>query len=183
MQRKKENYPSWYLLYTNPRAEKKVGLELQKRGFEIFLPLQKTQKQWSDRKKWIEEPLFKSYIFIFTELERSYFEILNIHGVVKFINFEKSPVIVDPREIELVKLLLGNIENIEVITKDLLVSLNPGDEMEVVAGPLKGNSGKLVNRKGNGVLLIELSSIQQNLLVSIPKEYLKISKMANLVSN
>ncbi len=56
---KKENITCWYLLYTNPRAEKKVALELQKKGFEVFLPLQRTLKVWSDRKKWVEEPLFK----------------------------------------------------------------------------------------------------------------------------
>ena len=61
----------WYLLYTKPRAEKKVALELGLKGYELFLPLQRTLKQWSDRKKWVEEPLFKGYIFIYTVLEKN----------------------------------------------------------------------------------------------------------------
>ena len=54
----------WYALYTKPRWEKKIDAALLKKGIEAWCPLQKIEKQWSDRKKIIEEPLFKSYIFI-----------------------------------------------------------------------------------------------------------------------
>ena len=65
----------WYLLYTAPRAEKKVNAELIKREFTTFLPLQKKIVQWSDRKKTIDSPLFSSYIFIYTSMS-FYYEIL-----------------------------------------------------------------------------------------------------------
>ena len=45
----------WYLLYTAPRAEKKVNAALIKREFTTFLPLQKKVVQWSDRKKTIDK--------------------------------------------------------------------------------------------------------------------------------
>jgi transcription antitermination factor NusG len=92
-----------------PAQKKKLPLELQKKGYEVFLPLQKTLKTWSDRKKWVEEPLFKSYLFIETELEANYYTILNTPGIVKFISFQSHPAIVDPREINLVKLLVRSI--------------------------------------------------------------------------
>jgi transcription antitermination factor NusG len=54
----------WYVIYTRPRWEKKVyGLLLEK-GVESYCPLNKVQKKWSDRLKWVEEPLFKSYVFV-----------------------------------------------------------------------------------------------------------------------
>ena len=80
----------WYALYTKPRAEKKVSSELDFRGFENFLPLQTTIKQWSDRKKKVEIPLFNSYIFVRIDLEKYYYKILEIPGIVKFVKFGKE---------------------------------------------------------------------------------------------
>ena len=55
--------PQWVALYTNPRAEKKAESNLKETGFEVYLPLRKELHTWSDRKKWVEVPLLKSYIF------------------------------------------------------------------------------------------------------------------------
>ena len=167
-----ENYQTyWYLLYTNPRAEKKVETELRFKGFEVFLPLHKTLRQWSDRKKMVEVPLFNSYLFIYTQLEKNYYQILNTPGVVKFINFESKPAIVDPREIELVKLMLGNISNLDITaTSD---ELAPGEEIEVIAGPLIGTKAIMLEHKGKNRVVIELSSIKQSVLITLPIEFLR----------
>ena len=58
---------SWYAVYTRPRAEKLVFQRIQETGIEVFLPMQKTIRQWSDRKKVIEKPLLSSYIFVKTK--------------------------------------------------------------------------------------------------------------------
>ncbi len=178
MIQKRDPKAQWYLLYTNPRAEKKVENELLKKGYQVFLPTHRTLKNWSDRKKWVEEPLFKSYIFIYTELEKQYYDILNVMGIVKFVNFEKNPAIVDPREIALVKLMLGNVSD--------LISLNSfpdlvegGDEVEVIAGPLIGTKGKMIYKNGTKLLQIELESIHQTLLVSMPLEFVRVSNKIN----
>jgi transcriptional antiterminator RfaH len=174
----KTNKTHWYLLYTNPRAEKKAALELQKKGYEVFLPLQKTLKTWSDRKKWVEEPLFKSYLFIETELEANYYTILNTPSIVKFISFQSHPAIVDPREINLVKLLLG--DNLELSQNEITETLHPGDNVTIIAGPLFGNSGKLISTRTGERVLIELQSMKQNLLVTLPNNYL--NKISNSIS-
>jgi transcription antitermination factor NusG len=167
----KNNQTHWYLLYTNPRAEKKVALELQHKGYEIFLPLQRTLKVWSDRKKWVEEPLFKSYLFIQTQLEANFYNILNTPGVVKFISFQSTPAIVDPREINLVKLILGGHED-PVGSGATNDSWLEGESVTIISGPLIGTSGKLINTRTGNKMLIELQSIQQSILVSIPQHYL-----------
>ncbi len=174
----KSNKTNWYLLYTNPRAEKKVAVELQKKGYEVFLPLQKTLKVWSDRKKWVEEPLFSSYLFIQTQLEANFYNILKTSGVVKFISFQSTPAIVDPREIYLVKLLLG--ENINM-SQDVSSELwQAGDEVSIIAGPLLGTQGRLISTRTGNKMLIELQSIQQNILVSIPQYFLSKTNLSNL---
>jgi transcriptional antiterminator RfaH len=171
----KNNQTHWYLLYTNPRAEKKVALELQRKGYEVFLPLQRTLKVWSDRKKWVEEPLFKSYLFIQTQLEANFYHILNTPGVVKFISFHSTPAIVDPREIHLVKMLLGDF--IELVASSHVEPGEPrlwveGEEITIIAGPLIGTSGKLITTLTGNKMLIELETMQQNLLITIPSNFL-----------
>jgi transcriptional antiterminator RfaH len=179
----KTNKTHWYLLYTNPRAEKKAALELQKKGYEVFLPLQKTLKVWSDRKKWVEEPLFKSYLFIETELEANYYTILNTPGIVKFISFQSHPAIVDPREINLVKLLLSDHDELSIgshrehLEPGLWVE---GEAVTIIAGPLIGTTGKLITTRTGNKMLIELLSIQQNILATIPQQFLSKTTLNNL---
>ena len=171
MQLKQETLSHWYLLYTNPRAEKKAEIELRFLGYEVYLPLHKTLRQWSDRKKMVEVPLFNSYLFVYTELEKNFYPILNVPGVVKFVNFEKKPAIVDPREIELIRLMLGNIQDLENVTAG--EPIEPGEEIEIIAGPLIGTKGKMIEHKGKNKILIELNSIQQSLAVTLPVEFLR----------
>ena len=59
----------WIAVYTKPRHEKTVALELGKKGIESYLPLLKERRKWSDRKKWVEFPLFRSYVFVKIELK------------------------------------------------------------------------------------------------------------------
>ena len=58
------NEKHWYAVYTRPRSEKRVDILLQKKSIESWCPLQKVQRQWSDRKKTILQPLFTSYVFV-----------------------------------------------------------------------------------------------------------------------
>jgi transcriptional antiterminator RfaH len=143
----------------------------------VFLPLHKTLKIWSDRKKWVKEPLFKSYIFIYTDLEKQYYDILNVTGIVKFVNFEKNPAVVDPREIALVKLMLGNVDEVirgESCEKDdEKWEGQMGDEVDVIAGPLIGTKGKMIFKNGTKLLQIELESMHQMLLVSMPQDFVR----------
>jgi transcription antitermination factor NusG len=165
---------NWYLLYTNPRAEKKVAEAYQKMGFEYFLPLQKTLKQWSDRKKWVEEPLFKSYVFLKMNLEKSYYQALSVIGASKLVSFEGKPVVVDPREIDLVKRLLGNVES-NICLESLLEDFSEiqGMEVDIMAGPLLGMHGKLIQRKGKQLVVVELRTMHQVLCVNIPMNHIR----------
>jgi transcription elongation factor/antiterminator RfaH len=160
----------WYVFYTFSRKEKKIKEYLEKKGVEVFLPLLKIRKQWSDRKKWVEEPLFKSYIFIETELEKNYYDILNTNGIVKFINFEKRPVVVNQKEIETIQLLLGYTEGMEATDENFDI----GQKVEVVAGPLLGLNGLLVQKNGNNHFMMELETIHQKILINIPSNFLRI---------
>ena len=81
-----DNLYRWYPVYTNSRAEKKAYQELQRKGIEAYLPLKKEWRQWSDRKKIVEEPLFKSYIFVRIS-NKEHAEVLMTQGVSRFLYF------------------------------------------------------------------------------------------------
>lgn len=164
-----EENKKWYALYTNPRAEKKVELELQKRDYQVYLPQRTTLKQWSDRKKKVTVPLFPSYIFICLELERNYYDILNIPGVVKFIRMGKDIVSIRAQQIQEIQLFLSNFEHYEVLNE----LFEPKMPVEVIAGPLKGTKGTISELKGNKLFVIEVEQIGFSLALSLPANYLK----------
>ena len=161
----------WYAAYTNSRAEKKVLKELQKQGIEAYLPLQKRLRQWSDRRKWVEEPLIRCYIFVRIDLS-DYYQVLNTNGVVRYITFEGKAVPIPADQIEVLKKLVANEADVEVTTDNFTT----GDKVKVVSGPLHGLEGELVDFRGNRRVMIRIEHIGQQLVVSIPAGFLEIIK-------
>ena len=92
----------WYAIYTKPRWEKKVAERLDEKGIEHFLPLIKTLKIWSDRKKWIQEPLFRSYIFVHVN-PSEYLPALQTPGALRYITIESRPVAIPPIQIDAIR--------------------------------------------------------------------------------
>jgi transcription antitermination factor NusG len=110
----------WFALYTKPRWEKKVNQLLTGKGVECYCPLNKVKRKWSDRTKTIEEPLFKSYVFVkVTEEERTKVRLTN--GVVNFVYWNGKPAVVREKEIQTIKLFLDEHENVQLRPMDLTV--------------------------------------------------------------
>jgi len=162
---------SWFAVYSKPRFEKRAYSGLMEAGIDTFLPLIKTLKQWSDRKKWVEEPLFRSYLFVHI-VKSDYFRVLNTSGVVRYIRFEGKAVPVPPQQILAIKQYL----NSEEIIQESQTTFDIGDTVEVFRGELKGLTGNLVKIQGRQKVKIEIESIGQSIILTIPKSYLRILK-------
>jgi transcription antitermination factor NusG len=158
----------WYLLYTAPRAEKKVNLELIRRDFITFLPLQKKIVQWSDRKKMVETPLFSSYIFICTSLSY-YYELLNIAGIVKFVTFQGQPAELNENQINLIKLMVANYDDVEAVTE----TFEKGEQIKIIAGPLQNQIGELIEYKTSKKVLVKIENTGFSLIVQLPNNILR----------
>lgn len=161
----------WYALYTNPRAEKKAAQELSARGFESFLPLQTTLKQWSDRKKKVQEPLFKSYLFVKTDLERHHADVLSVNGIVKFVRIGKETVPVRDEVIEAIRLSLLHYKDLETSSENFALH----QQVKVIAGPLTGITGYVSGIASNQYLAIRVEQLGTSLLVKIPAAYLELT--------
>ena len=165
----KQTNKKWYAVYTKSRNEKKVNELLAEKGIESYLPLQKTLKQWSDRKKFVEEPLFRSYIFVRIDYKH-HIDVLQTQGVVTFVKFAGKPEPVPDKQIEAVKMLLAENYDFEVTNENLKI----GDKVEVTQGAMKGLQGELVEYRGKKKVVIRIDTIGQNLLVDIPAAYVRI---------
>jgi transcription antitermination factor NusG len=125
---------NWYVLYVQYRKEIKVTQMLENMAIEVYCPLIKETKQWSDRKKNIETPLFKSYVFVrLSEKERDL--VFSVPGVVRYLFWLGKPALVRNDEINTIKNWLID-DNIEDITLSKLI---PGDELEIKKGILKNH--------------------------------------------
>jgi transcription antitermination factor NusG len=158
----------WYALYTKPRFEKKVAGQLQDKHIESYLPLKRVLKQWSDRKKWVEEPLFRSYIFIHTDL-RDQQRALCTHGVLKLVAFGNQPALVRDEEIDIIRRIL--LEDTDV---ESCLPVSVGDRIEIVRGPLMGIQGRLEEIRSSKRLVLVIDSIKQALRFSVNLSDIKV---------
>jgi transcriptional antiterminator RfaH len=158
----------WYAIYTRPRAEKQVFQRLCETGIETFLPLQKTYRMWSDRKKLVEKPLLSSYLFVKTK-SKHFPEVYKTNGVVKFVTFEGHPASIPQKQIDNLRLLINSDEDIEVSGE----RFEKGDNVEVVSGSLVGLTGELIKIGNRNRFIIRIDSLEQNLILNIPKTFLK----------
>ncbi len=171
MREDKKQNEQWYAIYTKARAEKKVSKQLEDIRVTYYLPLQKVLRQWSDRKKWVEVPLFSSYIFVRFKPNdiRTYDTIRSVYGVSRFISFEGTPVTVPPYQIEVIRRFL---KERDIPDQKALDHLTPGEPVAVQKGILTGLEGNIVEWKGKHKVLVNLESVAQKVLVTVPKSYL-----------
>ena len=144
----------WYALYTKPRWEKKIFKSLQLKGIEAYCPLNKVRRKWSDRIKVIEEPLFKSYIFVRVSEELKT-EIRYVDGILNFVYWNGKPAIVKDEEIIEIKKFMSEYEDVEVRAIDVL----PADEVMVNAGVMMGASGRVIRTMGNNIVEVRVDSL------------------------
>ncbi|MCK4568861.1 MAG: UpxY family transcription antiterminator [Bacteroidales bacterium] len=159
---------SWYAIYTRSRTEKQTHKLLLKAGIDTYLPLIRVLKQWSDRKKWVEEPLFRSYIFVcITQAE--YYDVLNTPGSVRFISFEGKAVAIPPQQIEAIRQYVDTGQELP----DVELDLSPGTMVDIIAGPMRGISGELLEIMGKKKVRIEIDGLGQAVYLELPASHIK----------
>ncbi len=155
--------PAWYALYTRSRFEKKLLSELTDRSVEVFLPMREVLSRWKDRKKRIWIPLFPGYIFVHhVDTPANRYRVLNVPGAVRFVGTEGHADPVPDEQLEAVRRFLE-----ASISIDPYPYLRVGKRVEVVAGPLKGIEGILVQKKGRFRFVLQVDLIRQAISVEI----------------
>jgi len=167
--KEKEIEPKWYAVYTRPRFEKQVMKSLLDQSIECYLPLIKTMRQWSDRKKIVEVPLFSSYVFV--HIDRSvYDQVLQIHGAVKYITFEGRAATIPSDQIDKLKIIVDSNEKVESTWEPR----HKGDHVIVTAGSLKGLQGELITEGDRKKVLVRIQGIDQNLTIEVHSSLIEL---------
>jgi transcription antitermination factor NusG len=130
----------WLAVYTRPRWEKKVNQLLTEKGVESYCPLNKVRRKWSDRIKIVEEPLFKSYVFVkVSDDDRTAVRMTN--GAINFVYWNGKPAVIKEKEIVAIKRFLNEYENVEAVP----VNLKVNQRVRVTNGTLMDQEGKVLD--------------------------------------
>ncbi|WP_424495027.1 UpxY family transcription antiterminator [Salinimicrobium sp. GXAS 041] len=143
----------WYVLYTKPRWEQKVARELEEMGIETYCPLITEVKQWSDRKKKVRSPLFKSYVFVKLE-DRERSRVFDVPGVLYYLYWLRKPAVVREIELDTIKSWLQDerMEEVEVS------HLSTGDQLTIANGTFQGKEA-IIQKVGKKRLRLILKSL------------------------
>jgi transcription antitermination factor NusG len=142
------NEKNWYAIYTKPRWEKKVAGALSQAGIENYCPTTKVVRQWSDRKKTIVEPLFKSYVFVqVTEKEK--WEVKSVYGVLNYVYYQGKPAVIKQAEIDAIIAFMQANDYVNV--QD--IRINTGDYVKINTPPFMELEGEVVALKGKEAIL------------------------------
>jgi transcription antitermination factor NusG len=139
-----ENKTYWYAVYTKPRWEKKIARLLDEKGIENYCPLNKVIKQWSDRKKVVLEPVFKSYVFVKVAEEHKW-DLKKITGVLNFVYWLGKPAQIREDEIVTIKKFLNEFADVKI---EDAAKLTVNTKVRVKQGVLMNYRGLLVEVTG-----------------------------------
>ena len=130
----------WLAIYTRPRWEKKVNSLLLEKGVESYCPLNKVRRKWSDRVKIVEEPLFKSYVFVkVSDDDRT--AVRMTPGAINFVYWNGKPAVIREKEIIAIRKFLDEYENVEAHPVDIRVN----ERVRVTNGTLMDHEGKVLD--------------------------------------
>src|SRR5688572_29524649 len=153
----------WYLIYTKPRHEKKVHARLTELKVNSFLPIRKTLRNWHDRRKYIDEPLFPSYVFIYLNDVQNYYNGMEVESALYYVKIGK----------EMARVSDTVVNNIRIATqqeKDIEVSdtfFQPGHKVVISQGALTGLTCEVVENDNKQKLLVRVELLQRNILLSL----------------
>jgi transcription antitermination factor NusG len=154
----------WYVFYCRSRAEKKADIELKLRGYEAYLPLMMQERVWSDRIKKVMMPMFSGYIFI-NCYDYDIIKILQLSQIVTTVRIGGEYATIRQKEI----ILLRTIEEHGLKVLIQPYTIIEGDEVEIIAGVLRGHSGICVEESHSSFLSIAIEGINQSIKVKIDK--------------
>jgi transcription termination/antitermination protein NusG len=158
MSRGVEDY-RWYAVLCRSRHEQIVADGLTQKGLTAFLPRIRETRNWSDRRKQIEMPLFPGYVFVkISELKNSRVPVLQTTGVVRFVGNMNTPLSIPEKEIEDVRAVVEQREGVSPYS-----SLVIGQRVRILGGALDGVEGTLMARDTKSLLVISIQLIQRSI--------------------
>lgn len=154
---------AWYAIYMRFQHEKSAAALLQRKNFEVFLPLYQSVHQWSDRNQLVTLPLFPCYLFLRTSVDRK-LEVLRTGGVRSFVENAKRACEVSDKEIDTLRRVCST--GVGVLPHPYL---RQGDHVRVQTGPLAGTEGFFVRTKNQYRVVISVELLRKGVSVEVDR--------------
>jgi transcriptional antiterminator NusG len=153
--RQRDSPPVWYAIWTRSRHENVVREQLERKGYESFLPTITKWSRWKDRKKKVDWPLFPGYCFARFDAQAR-LPVLSCTGVVNIVSFDGDIAPIPDFEIEGIRRLVQSD-----LQFDPCPLIHEGMMVEVIHGPLKGVMGRLLRKGAHARLILGVDLIGQ----------------------
>ncbi len=155
----------WLVVHTKPKQEERAKENLERQGFETYLPLLREKKLY--RGKWVyrTEPLFPHYLFLHLAMyEENIAPIRSTKGVHQLVRFNEYPAVIPLDSIESLK----KNQNAELGCHELIRELKEGDSLEIIDGPFAGLIGKLHTASPDERVILMLDLLGRQSKVTLP---------------
>lgn len=163
---------SWFALWVRPKHEKKVSYILAQKGIEQLLPLYRARRQWSDRNKEVDLPLFPGYVF--SQFDPTFrVPILNTPGVIDIVRMGSSLASVADAEITALQSLMR-----AGLPCQPWPYLETGQPVEIENGPFAGLTGKVIKIKKVARLVLSVTLLHRSVLVEIDRDWVRPARRA-----
>ena len=153
---------SWYAVQVKPKFEHRVACQLEHKGYDYFLPLYRSRRQWSDRVKQLELPLFPSYVFCRVTAGVTS-AIVTTPGVIRIVGAGKQPIAVDEAE----------MNHLQRVTAGAALRTQPwpfmavGERVRITEGPLEGLEGTLCREANSHRFIVSITLLQRSVAVEV----------------
>ncbi len=158
----------WYAVRVQAKFEKVASVILREKGFEEFLPLCRARRQWSDRQKLLDLPLFPGYLFCRIDIAGGLLPIVTTPGVLGLVSAGRRPIQISDSEIQAVQ---------SVVRSGLVATpwpgLVPGSPVVVERGPLAGVEGVVLDAGRKFRLIVSVPMLQRAVAVEIEREWVR----------
>lgn len=159
-----KNEKNWYALYVNVRHEKSITAKLGEQGIEVYLPIIRKYRQWSDRKKMVDLPLIPGYVFVKIaphEMDKPRM----VKGVINYVRFQGKPALIRDVEIEGLKYFVNSGYVIESSNAD---EVRIGDAVRFAVADFKDFTAHVESLEGNNYAIVTLDDVYMNFKIRAP---------------
>ncbi len=161
------SHSPWYAVKVRTKAEGLVCASLERKGYECYSPSYIECRNYSDRIRKVQAPLFPGYLFCRLDIAKR-LPVLMSEGVLYFVSFGDVPQPVDESELDAVRAALGS--GLQVQSWPYL---RTGDRVRIEAGSMAGVEGVLLKSQGVDRLIISVHLLQRSLSLQIDRTWIR----------
>ena len=160
--------PLWFSVWCKPRQEAVAEENLQRQGFNVYLPRLQTKQR--RRGKWVDviEALFPRYLFVQVDpLQRSTAPIRSTRGAIGLVSFGREPAVVPN---QMVNLIMQREDEALGMRRDERPLFAAGDPIRLAEGPLAGVEGIFAQEDGEQRVLVLLDLLGKTNRISVSRD-------------